>query len=474
MRFQFSNLWRWEGTTDRGTYALVGVVGFALKHNLDRLLATVVFHRHWDVFNYWIPLGQAVRFTSLPPQGARFLAAMVALALPFIWAGVVLTLRRLRDAGLPLWLVAFFFLPFLNLLFFALLTLVPSRGEVSEARLRVGRPMTLLGRLIPVSAVGSALTAIVITVTLGLAMALLGTAVLETYGWGLFVALPFCLGLFSVLLYGYHHPRSYSRCTTVACISVGMVAAGLAAFAVEGFICLIMAAPLGLLLGMLGGSVGYLIQRRPGAGMEAPAMLSVVLLFVPALVGLERVAAPEPPVFAVRTAIEIDAPPGAVWREVVAFAQIPEPREWLFRLGIAYPVRAEIRGRGPGAERHCVFSTGAFVEPIEVWDESRRLKFGVTSNPPPMQEWTPYSKVEPPHLRGFLVSSGGQFLLTPLPRGRTRLEGTTWYRHTMWPAGYWRLWSDYIIRQIHLRVLRHIARLTALGPREAGAELAPP
>ena len=35
-------LWRWDGTVDRGPYALIGLVGFALKHNLDRLLATVV------------------------------------------------------------------------------------------------------------------------------------------------------------------------------------------------------------------------------------------------------------------------------------------------------------------------------------------------------------------------------------------------------------------------------------------------
>jgi hypothetical protein len=128
----------------------------------------------------------------------------------------------------------------------------------------------------------------------------------------------------------------------------------------------------------------------------------------------------------------------------------------MFRAGIAYPQRAEILGNGPGAERHCVFSTGAFVEPIEVWDEPRRLKFSVTSNPAPMEEWTPYSHIEPSHLHGFLVSTGGQFLLTPLPNGGTQLEGTTWYRHTLWPAAYWRLWSDAIIHQIHLRVLLHI------------------
>ncbi len=44
--------------------------------------------------------------------------------------------------------------------------------------------------------------------------------------------------------------------------------------------------------------------------------------------------------------------------------------------------------------------------------------------------------------------------------GRTRLEGTTWYTNRMWPADYWRLWSDLIIHRIHSRVLRHIQALS--------------
>ena len=80
-----------------------------------------------------------------------------------------------------------------------------------------------------------------------------------------------------------------------------------------------------------------------------------------------------------------------------------------------------------------------------------------------MQEWTPYRAINPPHLHGFLVSEGGQFLLKPLPNGKTQLEGTTWYRHHMWPAGYWQIWSDQIIHQIHLRVLKHIQYLAENG-----------
>ncbi len=42
-----------------------------------------------------------------------------------------------------------------------------------------------------------------------------------------------------------------------------------------------------------------------------------------------------------------------------------------------------------------------------------------------MAEWNPLKKIHPPHLEGYLVSKGGQFLLTPLEGGRTRVEATT-------------------------------------------------
>src|SRR5258706_3920784 len=61
-----------------------------------------------------------------------------------------------------------------------------------------------------------------------------------------------------------------------------------------------------------------------------------------------------------------------------------------------------------------------------------------------MVEWTPYKNIHPKHLDNFLTSRRGQFLLTSLPGGRTRLEGTTWYVHNLWPAAYWQAWSDFI------------------------------
>ncbi len=453
MASKISQLFSFTGTVSRGTYAVIGLFGFAIKHNLDRFVASLFFHRPWNLFNYWIPVRDVVRITQVGGPEAKFLATMVAIALPFIWIGTVLTVKRLRSAGLPLQLVMLFFLPFLNLLFFLVLSLVPERErtytEITNSR-------ELLLRVLPANAMGSAAVSLLVTVPLGFATAFLGSKVLMNYGWGLFVALPFSMGLVAAILYGYRQPRTFGGSVGVACLSVSLLGLALLALAVEGIVCLIMALPIAIPLAFLGGACGHRIQRRRWFQQDAPVFVALFLLFAPGVECGEHVIARPSPVFMVRTQIDVRATPQQVWNQVIAFTEIPAPTEWMFRAGIAYPIRAQMFGSGPGAERHCVFSTGSFVEPIQVWDAPRLLKFSVTSNPPPMEEWTPYSRIDPPHLHGFLVSEGGQFLLTPLPDGGTRLEGTTWYRHGLWPSPYWRLWSDSIIHGIHLRVLRHI------------------
>ena len=149
-------------------------------------------------------------------------------------------------------------------------------------------------------------------------------------------------------------------------------------------------------------------------------------------------------------------PPDVVWKYVIAFPPLAPPKEWVFDLGVAYPQRAFIVGHGPGATRYCMFSTGAFVEPIKVWDENHRLAFDVVESPPSMQEISPYHDLHPAHLEGYLISRKGQFELVDLGHGRTRLNGTTWYSNDMSPGAYWRLWSDAIVHRIHMSVLTHV------------------
>lgn len=459
MKLKLSDLWTWQGTIDRGRYAFWGVLLFAVKHNLDRLVASWVFHKPWGIFNYLLP-GAAFSLLDLPPSDRIFFAEMVAMALPFIWCGVALTLRRLRDAGLPLPLVALFFVPVLNLLFFLILSFASSRAP-EEARGTMPPRSWWLDRVIPESTLGSAAVGVLLTLVVTLALTLLSVRFFQDYGWGLFIGVPFFMGLASVLLHGYHRPRSFPSCILVALTSVTLAGGALVALAVEGVVCLVMAAPLAIPLALMGGSIGYVIQRRR---VDPSPALAAMLLALPGLMGLEHAAALQPRMLEVTSSVVVNAPPERVWRNVVTFSELPPPQEWIFQTGLAYPMRAEIQGTGVGAERHCVFSTGAFVEPITVWEKPRRLAFGVRDEPPPMVELSPY-RIHPRHLDHYFSAKAGEFRLTPLDGGRTLLEGTTWYQNRFWPESYWRSWSDGIVHRIHMRVLRHVKRLAEESPR---------
>jgi hypothetical protein len=262
-----------------------------------------------------------------------------------------------------------------------------------------------------------------------------------------------------VLIYAGPQPRSFGSCMAVALLPIAFAGFCIFASAVEGAICLIMAAPIGIALASLGGLVGYVIVGNRRAPLSPVAML-LVLMSVPFTMGMEKQADEPPPLLAVTSSIIVDAPPDQVWPHVVSFPPIPPARDWILHTGVAYPTKSRIDGSGVGAVRHCIFTTGEFVEPIEVWDENRLLRFSVVKQPEPMEELSPYPHLKTTHLDGYFQSHEGEIRLTALPGGKTLLSGTTWYTDEIWPSRYWQVWSDMIIHHIHLRVLNHIKHLS--------------
>lgn len=308
--------------------------------------------------------------------------------------------------------------------------------------------MSLLARCL----VGLALLAILCASGIGLLQA-------GVYGLTVFVVHPALLGGLACWIV---RPATGKGAAGTGLLSV-LLASGLLLFSrIEGLACLAMCLPLTMPLGAMGG---WLVYRCEASGRARRSGLAMLLLLPPASFTWDTHA--RPLVFEVRTAIMIAASPEQVWRHMAVFSEMPEPREWYFRSGLAYPKLARIDGTGGvGATRTCEFSTGRVVESIEVWDEPRTLRFRVTENPAPMREWSPYGEISPKHLHGYLISREGQFRLTRSPGNHTLLEGTSWYQHGLWPAEYWRWWSDAIIHRIHLRVFKQIKTLAEADARK--------
>lgn len=438
----------------RVEYLGSGVALAFLKYLAEALLVASVTGRPFMPWNYLDPLFSTRAALLRGHDGLQL--ALVVWTLPFLWVGLSMTLRRLRDAALPPALSLLFLVPGLN--YILMLALCLARTRRVEADWRETEPE---GELHPDWR--AALVGVASGVGLSLAAIGLSVHALGQYGATLFFGGPVLVGAVTAFLYNRTEARSGWR--TQGVVALAVLLGGLASllFALEGALCIAMAAPIAFALAAMGGAVGQLLAklaRTRGETGKAARSLGLLVLAWPLLAAAEAHDPARGRVFEVISTEEIDAPPEVVWRHVVGFSELPPPSELVLRLGVAYPLRATIVGSGAGAVRRCEFSTGAFVEPITTWDPPRRLAFDVAAQPPSMEEWSPYRHVDAPHLVGYMTSRGGEFRLVPLPGGRTRLEGSTWYTLDIHPQAYWGVWADALLHTIHGRVLRHVKALS--------------
>ncbi len=244
----------------------------------------------------------------------------------------------------------------------------------------------------------------------------------KDYGLALFVLTPIFIGANSTNLYGLKREITFHQALLVSILTLAVYMVGLLVFAIEGILCIAMAAPIGLLLTLVGSLIGYVIvKKKPG---NASATMLVLVGMIPTMAFIEKNNPPT--LIPVTTAMEIDADPQTVWKSIVEFSRIDEPTEFIFKTGIAYLVDAKTEGTGVGATRYCYFSTGRIVEIFTDWEESKLLGFDIIEQPALMKELS-FWDVNPPHLHGYVVSKRGQFKLTELTNGNTLLEGKSWY-----------------------------------------------
>ncbi|MBC7816144.1 MAG: hypothetical protein IAG10_04525 [Planctomycetaceae bacterium] len=435
---------------DHVAYAASGFGLMLLKYVVEAVVVFLATGSFFSPLSFLVP-SFATRQEIYQQLPSWLMVAGFVWTLPFQWIAVSMSIRRSVHRGGSPWTGLWVLVPLLNyipMLFWCL----PGRRHF----------------LIPPAEAHKLATSIttwrtdVLAIAVGVATFLLtlGASVygLREYGSVLFLATPLLVGATSAYISNTKHSRSVGASISIATLSLLVCGLVLLTFAMEGGFCIIMAAPIFLAEGVLGALIGHLVARCGASRSEE--VLGVIFVLPMLAFGESFQPPPPPPLREVVSIVEIAAPPEVVWRNVVSFPELAPPDEWFFRAGIACPERARIVGHGVGATRYCEFSTGTFVEPIRVWDEPRRLAFDVTAQPQTMRELNPWGDIHPPHLDFVLISRRGEFRLIPLPNGRTRLEGRTWYEFDMGPRTYWALWGDYFIHRIHLRVLNHIRGLS--------------
>ncbi len=432
------------------TFFVVGVILIVVKYGMDALVGWGLYGSDLTLWHIFSP-AFSERIQQPEPFEHSWEVTLLQVVSAFwgflwSWAAISLSARRAVNAGGSPLIGIVVLIPVVNLVIVFLLAIAPALG-LKRSQFIATEDANQISKL----------SAMMIGVLTG-AICLTFVVTLLSYSgdalaWSVFAGYPFLSSLIAGMIVNERHPKTgYLESVFIGLVTVLFAWFGLLGFAIEGAICLAMAAPLAIPLGMLGGVVGKILVDEY---RNDDSRTSFLLLLAPGLLGVDALPRPREEIVNV-TSVEIAAPMEVVWDTFIEFPDIPEPRDWLFTSGIAYPIKAKIEGTGVGAIRHCIFSTGSFVEPITVWDAPRHLAFDVSEQPHPMVEMTPYRHIHPPHLDHALKSNRGEIRLTQLPNGNVLLTGTTWYELEIYPRPYWKLWTQFIIHRIHGRVLNHV------------------
>ena len=435
----------------RGAAARAAYAGksFALLLSQNAVVAIAIATTHtWREPDLWFWLLPFRRFAMLPNLSAGTAALGFIFALAVGWMIARLSFRRATQLGYGYVLAALSIIPAVQLLPILLLTLLPDRHSDQE-------PV-----LVEKANVGHVLQGALAGIAIIVLAVLVSAVTFGAYGWGLFVGTPFFVGVTTAYLANRETLLDLDDTTKLVIWAAALGCVALIMFALEGLVCIVLVAPLGGAMAAIGGVVGRAIARR--RYHRSKPMLSLALL--PLVFALEALA---PPATTIDTdqSIVIDAPAGAVWRTLISDEPIGAKPQLVAAAGLAYPIRGRLVGTGVGAERIGEFSTGNAVERVTVWEPRRRLSFRVISQPPMMEEMSPYRRVHAPHVNGYFDTGDTTFRLDRVSGTRTRLTVRASHLLRIDPAIYWAPMAQRAAHMNVQRVLESVKERSERRPR---------
>lgn len=434
-----------EGQIRPLPYALASAGVFFSQH---AAVASLFVAQHQDLnvsWRFWLlPLRSVADLHNAP---AVTLALAFALALLVAWALSALAFRRSVNAGASVWTAAAVIAPIIQILVIAGLSVMPARPAPTPTPSdAVGgkRPMDWRTAIQGMLA-GTGLTVFTVAV---------GALIFGAYGYGMFVVGPFLIGAATAYLANRKGDIGGTNNAGLVLCAAALGGIALVAVALEGVICIVLAAPLAAAVALPGGALGRSMALA-GQRRAQHSLMSVALL---PLVFFSEQAFPPSRTVDISQSIEVAAPPGAVWWSLIHMDAIGPAPALPFRLGVAYPLSAQIIGDGVGAKRVGVFSTGVAVERVTDWEPSRKLSFVVLSDPPAMRELSPYKHVNAPHVVGYFHTITTSFALLPLPDGRTRVTLRSTHELKLDPVLYWLPLTRWVVSTDDARVLAYVRR----------------
>jgi hypothetical protein len=153
-------------------------------------------------------------------------------------------------------------------------------------------------------------------------------------------------------------------------------------FAIEGWPCLLMIAPIFLIAASIGGSFGIKLRKRDKSNrLQLSALTILPFLISP----VEQMIGAQTSEYKAYTYIDIKAPAEKIWSNVTRVREISEKEDQGYLthlLNFPRPVKAELNYEGVGAYRAAIFTNGlVFHETVTEYIPLKKMSFTIKALP---------------------------------------------------------------------------------------------
>jgi hypothetical protein len=272
--------------------------------------------------------------------------------------------------------------------------------------------------------------------------------------------MPFAMGVISVYVAELKEPRRPWVWVLLPWLPVAAALATTMLALLEGLICVVIFAPLALVLSSAGGVAGGVAGRMTRSRQAKNITVACVMVLPLFTAGWENQAFYELDLRRVENVIDIQAPPEVVWRNIERVRAISTnelPDSWTRKIGFPDPVEATLSHEGVGGVRNASFTGGVlFIETIDQWEPQRRLAFTIAAR----ADQIPATTLDE-HVRvggPYFDVLRGEYRLEPLGNGATRLHLSSRHRVSTDFNWYAHLWTDAIMSDLQSRILIVVQR----------------
>ena len=274
---------------------------------------------------------------------------------------------------------------------------------------------------------------------------------------GFVFLLPMTLGFLTAHFGAYRRKRTFAfyilapqltAITSLICaITIGW----------EGLICLILATPVYMFMGGVGGLIAFIIHEvlKVREGKLPVFFTTFALVLPPGSAFVESLQQRPVDMHKVHTEIVINVPREKVWSKIIRVEPITEPTTGVFyRMGFPKPIEASLSKEGVGGVRHARFEKDlVFIETVDEWKEQERLSFAIAVDP----NGTPLTTLDEHVTVGgdYFDVMRGTYWIEPREHDML-LHLESEFRLSTNFNRYAGFWGDFLMRDIQMSILRVI------------------